>query len=1268
MSAHFPPTSNLCAASPTTTDGRDEVAQLRNEIAVLRLENARLRHSLGEGSTAALSQLEAPQADGISPVLFNGIETGDGQSGTCPPSTPLFKAWDSVFPTGIFRTDAAGVIIEIDSNLQHIFDLELPEFAHLGWLAAVHPEDRARAQAQWLDCVARPRSQSIELRVLRPEGQIRHMLVRNLPSTDAAGQFEGHVGFVQDITELRNLETGAKLQEELNRQIIASSPDCTKVLDLQGRVLQMTTKGCLLMEVDNFEDVRHRLWSSWWPDEGAPLARACWENAARGETTRFVGFCPTFKGTSKWWDTVISPICNTAGETAMLLVVSRDISEQHRQQEEIKALNQSLETRVQLRTQELAKANQHVSQTLQQALALYNQAPCGYHSLDGEGTYLRINQTELDWLGCQREEVVGKHRFSDHVAPAFKTAIEERLARLACGDTPEPVEVDLVCRDGQRLRVLLSCSAVFDDQGRLVQINATAVDISARQAALQALADQRAFLQTITDIVPVQMSFYDRHLICQFANASYARWLNVPPEKLIGLHLSEVARPENFADAQNHLHAALAGETQRFEGSRTFPDGLSFYASIEYTPYRVDGEVQGIVIQLIDISARKAAEDRVRDINSQLNTALEQAQNLYNQAPCGYHSLNADGVYVSVNDTELQWLGYQRHEVIGKKTPKDFVSPRLAQLMDERLHRLIEQDRLGGAEYEMYRRDGTPFWALVSSSAVRDASGRFLQSNTTVVDITERKTAELALHANQRFIQAITDHVPGLIAYLDTDLRFRFANANHLTLFGMDPRAIFGKPLRACISINIWDAIAPRLQATLAGERQHFEAWQQTVQGQPIFVSATYLPDWHEGKVQGIFIQMIDITERKRVEERVSGLNVMLEQRIQVRSAELLASEQRFRLMVDNMRDHGIFFLDANGTISDWTESAQRMKGYSASEMLGQHYSRLFDPSAGVDTRVKAQQILALAASRGQHEATDWHQRKDGSRYWGYALLVALRDGTGELFGFAEIARDMTDTKRLDDLMYNINDELEARVAKRTEQLVIANKDLEAFSYSVSHDLRSPLRHISSFVSLLQEHLADQCDEISARYLGTIGSSARHMSLLIDGLLTFSRLGRSALKSAPVNIALLVDTVIAELTHEPEGRIIDWVVAPDLPVVQGDAVLLREVWANLLGNAQKYTRPRQRTQIEVGWRTDSAKSHIFYVRDNGVGFDTKYAAKLFGVFQRLHRMTEFEGTGIGLALTRRIIERHGGTIWAESQLGEGSTFSFSLPLESLSAA
>jgi len=336
--------------------------------------------------------------------------------------------------------------------------------------------------------------------------------------------------------------------------------------------------------------------------------------------------------------------------------------------------------------------------------------------------------------------------------------------------------------------------------------------------------------------------------------------------------------------------------------------------------------------------------------------------------------------------------------------------------------------------------------------------------------------------------------------------------------------------------------------------------------------------------------------------------------------------------------------------------------------MLGRHYQLLCEQSGEENAREQADKMLRLASSRGQHEVNGWHQRKDGSRYWAHAMLIALLDDGGELRGFAKINRDMTDAKRLDDLMRNINGELEKRVTERTAQLLAANKDLESFSYSVSHDLRSPLRHVASFVSLLQEHLGDRCDEVSTRYLNTIGTSARHMSQLIDGLLAFSHLGRAAVNIAPVDSTLLVDTVVAQLAHDSEGRSIEWVVAPDLPVVQGDALLLREVWANLLGNAYKYTRPRESARIEVGWGVDPAKGHIFYVRDNGVGFDTKYSSKLFGVFQRLHRASEFEGTGIGLALTKRIVERHGGTIWAESQLGEGSVFSFSLPFESLLTA
>src|SRR5690606_34945912 len=327
-------------------------------------------------------------------------------------------------------------------------------------------------------------------------------------------------------------------------------------------------------------------------------------------------------------------------------------------------------------------------------------------------------------------------------------------------------------------------------------------------------------------------------------------------------------------------------------------------------------------------------------------------------------------------------------------------------------------------------------------AAVRDAQGNFLRSNTTVVDITRRRAAEDALRQQQYFLQSITDRVPGLIAYLDAGLHFRFANAEHLRVYGMDPQRIVGQHLSRCVAPKIWADIEPRMAGALAGSAQHFEAWRRMPDVTPIFMSANYLPDHGpDGKVRGVFVQIIDITDRKRIEERVSHLNEELEQRISERSAELLESEQRFRLMVDNLRDYCIFFMDADGIITDWTDSAQRMDGYPPNQMMGCHYGVLFDPVNPEHGKISANQMLRLAASRGQHELHNWHSRKDGTQYWSHSVLIALRDNSGELRGFAKINRDMTEAKRLDDLMRNINDELENRVVERTEQLLAANKD-----------------------------------------------------------------------------------------------------------------------------------------------------------------------------------------------------------------------------------
>ncbi|WP_137922318.1 PAS domain S-box protein [Hydrogenophaga sp. 2FB] len=1264
MSTTFPPPNRRSDAHRSEKAAAERERALLLELETLRAENEHLRRSY------------AQQLSGKLPAATQSPDTHTSQAHLPLPLTPetaaspetaqleyeaLFAAMASVFPIGIFRTDHAGVLTHVDEKLQGIFDLQREHFPNFGWLSRVHPDDLEQVQQHWVRGIATGESLSVEFRLVRPGDDIVHVLVRNTALRDAHGAITGQLGFMQDITQMRTLEADARIKDELNRQIIGSSPDCMKVLDLQGHVVQMTAQGCRLVEVDDFEAVRHTDWTTWWPDDGAALAREAIEKACQGKGARFVAFGTTFKGTPKWWDTMVTPICDTQGQPLMLLAVSRDITALHRQQEEI---NAELEARVRQRTDELAEAKERVALALRDAQALYNQAPCGYHSIDATGKVVMMNRTELEWLGYEREDVVGRLHFRDVLLPEQLDMANERLARMLRGEKLEAAEFTLRRRDGSTFIALVSGTAVQDAQGRFLRTNNTVMDITDRKSAENALAAQRNFLQAITNSVPVQLAFFDRDLICRFANASYARWTQGDTDQLVGRHLSEIARAEDFELSRSQLAAALSGEIQRFEGERAFPDGHRFYASIEYTPYWEAGQVQGIIIQMIDISERKASEDQVREANLQLNDALRQSQALYNQAPCGYHSLDIAGTFVSINDTELEWLGYSREEVIGKKNFREFMLPNQAELLDRRMQRVVKDAAIEAAEYGLRRRDGTTFHALLSSSAVRDSEGRFLRSNTTVVDITRRKEAETALRDNQRFLQTITDHVPGLIAYLDAGLHFRFANAEHLRVFGLDPAHVLGRYAGDCMDPASWPEMESRLRSALTGEPQHFESWRPTVDGHQIFVSANYLPDTNdEGVVQGLFVQIIDITERKRIEERVVHLNEELEQRISERSAELLESEQRFRLMVDNLRDYCIFFMDADGVITDWTDSAQRMDGYSPTQMMGRHYGVLFDPANPEHGKVSANQMLRLAASRGQHELHNWHTRKDGSQYWSHSVLIALRDDGGELKGFAKINRDMTDAKRLDDLMRNINDELENRVVERTEQLLAANKDLESFSYSVSHDLRSPLRHISSFVSLLEEHLGGKCDEVSARYLSTIGNSARHMSQLIDGLLAFSRLGRSAVNLTAVDFTLLVDAVVNQIGHDTEGRIVDWVIAPDLPVVQGDALLLREVWANLLGNAYKYTRPRERTRIEVGWSVDPVVGYTFFVRDNGVGFDTKYAQKLFGVFQRLHRASEFEGTGIGLALTRRIIERHGGTIWAESRLGEGSAFYFSLPFE-----
>jgi PAS domain S-box-containing protein len=629
-----------------------------------------------------------------------------------------------------------------------------------------------------------------------------------------------------------------------------------------------------------------------------------------------------------------------------------------------------------------------------------------------------------------------------------------------------------------------------------------------------------------------------------------------------------------------------------------------------------------------------AEQARTRSMEQALRASELSYRRLFEAAQDGILILDVETGRISdVNPFLVKLLGFSHDEMVGQTVGE--LSPFKDVVSNQAMLERLQKD--GYVRYEnlpLQTRDGRHIAVEFVCNVYQAGTVKVIQCN--IRDITKRKLAE----ANSNLLAAIVESSDDAIIGKDLNGLITSWNQGAEKIFGYPASEMVGTTIRRLIPADRQDEEDHILEKVRRGEGvMHFETRRQTRDGRRIDVSVTVSPIKDAGgRVTGVSKVLRDVSERKRVER-------LLQQ-----------SEAEFRSLAETMPQI-VWATRADGGNTYFNQHWMDYTGLTLEESLGDGWNKPFHP----EDRQRAWDAWQAAVAGSVSYSIECRLRRaDGIYRWWWILGAPFRADDGRILKWFGTCTDITERRQAEEKILQLNVELERRVAERTAQLKSANEELEAFSYSVSHDLRAPLRHVTGFVNLLQKDAGPALSEKSLGYLATISRSAKRMGDLIDDLLSFSRVGRAELQTTDIHLDALVQDTLGDFQAETNRRNIAWNIHP-LPTVRADRALLRLVLVNLISNAVKFTGQRAEATIEIGTAPAADGMAIILIRDNGAGFDPQYAHKLFGVFQRLHSNEQFEGTGIGLANVQRIIHRFGGRVWAEGTVAGGATFYFSLP-------
>jgi PAS domain S-box-containing protein len=913
---------------------------------------------------------------------------------------------------------------------------------------------------------------------------------------------------------------------------------------------------------------------------------------------------------------------------------------------------------------------------------IFNLIPEAVYVCDLSGVIMKYNEQAIQLWGRKpllrdaSERFDGAFKLYNANGEHLPHELSPAAACLKDGISRKNIELIIERPDKSRRHVQVNVMPLHDNHGNQVGIINCIYDVSGKASTEIQLQRKTIELQDYVENASIALHWVDENGIIKWANKTELDMLGYDKEEYIGHHIAEFH--VNDSTIKEILTKLSCNETlNQYESELRCKDGTIKTVHISSNVFREDGRFVHTRCFTIDVTEQKKLVQAIIESEARYKS-------LVNSLPVAVYACNKEGVITFFNEVAVQLWGYKPNinELLYCACYKVYVDGKYIRPDETPMAIALHTGRaFKNVEAYVERSDGSGFFAIVNIDPVFDADGNLVGAINVFQDISNSKQAEAALRASESKYRQLIQILETPLYTTDTEGRITLYNQAAVDLWGREPE--IGKDLW-CGSFRILKtdgsdmpldtcpmAICLKEKRPVYGEeilvvRPDGSIRNVAPHPQPVFDN--------EGNMTGAINMLIDITRMKQTENALreseakyralaGTLEMEIERKVQdlkAKSEDLKASEERYHKMVEEVEDYAIIMLDNEGIIQNWNKGAEKIKGYKEEEIVGKSFQEFYLPNdreSGLPL-----QLLNRARQTGKAIHEGWRKRKDNSLFWGSIVLTALHDVGGNIIGFSKVTRDLTDRKQAEDKMKDYLNQLEFQ-----------NKELEQFVYAASHDLKEPLRKIHFYNDFIAEDSETQLSNKSRDYVGRSINAANRMKKLIEDLLIYSRTTAKVESYEAVDLEKLIREVTLIFTEEMECNDMT-VKSQNLTVIKGIPFQIKQLFVNLIDNAVKYRHPERKLQVSITCSQVPGNTvpefmadptvlyNMICVKDNGIGFEPEYANKIFNIFQRLKSTSEKSGSGIGLAICKKIVQNHNGFILGSGKPNEGANFSIYLPI------